>query len=192
MRQMLPASHPTCVNISGQTAAALNRRTVLSTTELPRRFRPPGWNSTARAHPTLAASLKLSTGAGFRPGCSLPAALPSTASIRAASHRPPTTPLRTPTPRAAAHVPCMPSASQHRVPDGSRDGGRFAPAAHTEPDVELPAADPTGDTATSRFATAGRHGNPQRRHTGTTLRTSANAAGPCRTFAGSSSGIWSW
>ncbi len=92
MRQMLPASHPTCVNISGQTAAALNRRTVLSTTELPRRFRPPGWNSTARAHPTLAASLKLSTGAGFRPGCSLPAALPSTASIRAASHRPPTTP----------------------------------------------------------------------------------------------------
>ena len=49
----------------------------------------------------------------------------------------------------------MPPASQHRVPPGSRDGGRFAPAAHTEPDVALPAAKPADEPATTRFALGG-------------------------------------
>jgi|GEM_PF-6530284 len=49
----------------------------------------------------------------------------------------------------------MPPASQHRVPAGSRDGGRFAAASHTEPGVALPAAVRALDDATDRFATAG-------------------------------------
>ena len=42
----------------------------------------------------------------------------------------------------APHVPGVLLMPQHRVPPGSRDGGRFAPAAHTEPDVELEPAAP--------------------------------------------------
>jgi hypothetical protein len=49
----------------------------------------------------------------------------------------------------------MPPASRNRVPAGRRDGGRFAPAVRTEPDVALSAAQPAGATTTSRFATAG-------------------------------------
>ena len=55
----------------------------------------------------------------------------------------------------AAHGHGMPPAPKHRVPPGSRAGGRFAPAAHTEPSVELPADQTSGATATTRFATAG-------------------------------------
>jgi len=49
----------------------------------------------------------------------------------------------------------MPPTPQHRVPPGSRDGGRFAPAPHPEPAVALPAAQPAGATATTRFALGG-------------------------------------
>jgi len=55
----------------------------------------------------------------------------------------------------AAHVKGMAAVPQHRVPPGSRDGGRFAPAAHTEPDVELHDDIRAGDSAMDRFATAG-------------------------------------
>ena len=48
----------------------------------------------------------------------------------------------------------MPPESQRRVPPGSRDGGRFAPAAHSEPDVALPTS-PRVAAAESRFAAAG-------------------------------------
>ena len=61
----------------------------------------------------------------------------------------------------------MPPAPQHRVPPGSRDGGRFAHAAHPEPDVVLPAERPAGATTTTRFATAGparREAAPVYRH----------------------------
>jgi hypothetical protein len=47
----------------------------------------------------------------------------------------------------------MPPASQRRVPPGSRDGGRFALAAHSEPDVALPTS-PGVAAAASRFAAA--------------------------------------
>ncbi len=80
----------------------------------------------------------------------------------------------------------MPSASQHRVPAGSRDGGRFAPAAHTEPDVALKGVGRSGDTATARFATAGparRAAAPAYRHDEPYFRERREALSHLHTFA---------
>jgi len=79
----------------------------------------------------------------------------------------------------------MPSASQHRVHAGSRDGGRFAPAARTEPDVALPATDPA-DSPASRFATAGparRSAAPACRHDAAYFRERRDAVSHLGGFA---------
>ena len=79
----------------------------------------------------------------------------------------------------------MPSASQHRVPAGSRDGGRFAPAARIEPDVALPATDPA-DSPASRFATAGparRSAAPAYRHDAAYFRERRDAVSHLGGFA---------
>lgn len=78
----------------------------------------------------------------------------------------------------------MPPASQHRVSAGTRDGGRFAPAAHTEPDVALPTARP-GAAGASRFDTAGparRAAAPAYRHDERYFRERREALAHLHTF----------
>ena len=142
----------------------------------------------ARAHPTLAASLKLSTGAGFRPGCSLPAALPSTASIRAASHPATDNTLRIrpapPHTSRASHgiaAPCPAKTAAARHPP--RTPNRTSSCQQQIPQVAprrrgLATARPAREAAAPAYDT--------------TLRTSANAAGPCGTLRGFLERIWSW
>ena len=89
---------------------------------------------------------------------------------------------RTPRRTRARCVRCSP----HGVPAGSRDGGRFAAAAHTEPDVVLQADRPAGDAATSRFATAGgerRAAAPAYRHDGAYCRERPEAFAHLNGFA---------